>query len=182
MSIKSVYKIDFSSEKKLEQFIEEKSVEDGICPLTDKEYKLISRQDNLGAYGVSDIIYIDWDDNDCKKTIKVTVIELKITHLVAKDMSQLLRYMKGIERSLLKYKKKLGFEFEINGVLAGKASKHDDFVYLAESVPNVEVISIDLDIESGFVKQPISCGFSKKHESFKDARFVVREAYGYSGY
>jgi hypothetical protein len=169
----------FISERYFENFVVNNSIENNMCPLTDKDYKYVYTQQELSRHGVTDIIYIDWDDVEAPehKHIRVTVIELKNVRLMAKHVSQLLRYIKALEISLQAFQKKLGFTYELDGVLAGLPSKEKDFDFLADAFPFISVLNAGINEVGEFKKKSALSNKYSKEMSFSSAEFVIKEAY-----
>ncbi len=169
----------FISERYFESFVVNHSVENSICPLTDKDYKYVYTQQKLSRHGTPDIVYIDWDDvkPPQHKHIKVTVVELKNVRLMAKHISQLLRYIKAIEHSLKAFQKKLGFTYELDGVLAGLPSKEKDFDFLADAFPFINVLNAGINEMGEFKKKSALSNEYSNGMSFSSAAFVIKEAY-----
>ena len=169
----------FPSERYFESFVVNNSIENSMCPLTDKDYKYVYTQQDLSRHGVPDIVYIDWDDVEAPehKHIKVTVIELKNVRLMAKHVSQLLRYIKALDNSLKAFQDKLGFTYELDGVLAGLPSKEKDFDFLADAFPFINVLNAGLNEIGEFKKKSALSAEYSQPMSTASAAFVIKEAY-----
>lgn len=128
------------------------------------------RQLKIGAYGIADIVRLNYHDQ--RNTFQVQITELKKGILNKDGLFQICRYKRGLERyvSALKKHKGISFEVEFFGVLCGSGIElSTDFVYAAEQVDWLELYTFSICIEHG-----ISFDFQK---GFKIGRSDEEEAF-----
>lgn len=162
----------FDSEKDFEDYVCEKLKDNAECPITGHVPDYVFRQKKIGKYGIADLVYVNISPgisrSDGLKTVEIdiSVIELKNTPLQVSDYIQLKRYMHGINTVLDKYARR-GFNFfsSVTGVLAGRESVQDSFVFF--DAVGVEVYFCDISPDQGFSSEILMQGnwFRKKSTS-----------------
>lgn len=169
----SAYCIPFQSERQLEDYVCSCLAKTMQCPVSGHPCHAYFRQQRIGDYGISDIIKVEIDID----VINVTVLELKNETLRELHISQLCRYMRGIERIVSRYKKKnKNLEVCVYGELAGPLSPDsNDLVFMLDFVDRVQVYDVALSMEHGFISSPVSRGWFKRGERFSDCVSAIRE-------
>jgi len=147
--------ISAPSECALEKALIEYHKEHGFCLIDECPYMFYLNQVNLGAYGIADIVKIVvYPDN----LIDVTIVELKNNPIKLCDITQLARYMRGVDvlGSFGKYK------INVKGQLLGlQAKEKDDFVFLLDYMPKIQIYEFSIDIVSGIEIKEIATGWYK---------------------
>ncbi|GAB3324700.1 hypothetical protein GCM10027299_22080 [Larkinella ripae] len=120
----------------------------------------IFRQVNLGEYGIADLVTVHYlgkkkaieagtDRSSLKKTIAVTVYELKKGALGPSTLTQVHRYMRGVQVLVKAAKKedqpKINFQILIGGVLIGDTVESIDFWDLTTSCPGISAYIYKFD-------------------------------------
>ena len=168
-------KIDFPSERFIEDYVMECLVNDGECPLTGDRSDMAYSQVRLGVYGVADIVKIETDN----EVMKVTILELKNQPLKLKDLAQLGRYMKGVEQVVERYTRRIKncIEIEVFGELVGPttADSHE-LDYISGVLKNISIYSIELTMENGFTSKHINQNWRYSKPNIK-LQPIVRQVY-----
>ena len=162
-------KLDFPSEKILEDYIFENITKYGDCPISGYEAFLSFRQFNLGAYGIPDIVKMV-SRNDC---MEITVLELKVEPLKPAHLAQLCRYVTGMNELVGKYKKHLNIK--VFGELAGPLELGNDLVFLADHVGhNITIHDLSLSMDDGLVSEQVPRGWTKTGSDAADKNLSKR--------
>lgn len=145
-------KIDFPNEKFIEDYVYEKSRDDGQCILSGDAVDRIWRQLAIPGYGVTDIVKAWFTPS----AIELTVLELKNEPLKESHLSQLMRYMKGLRRMVASCERG-DVEVTVCGQLAGPFDPdRGDFVYMLGFIPReVSAFGLALDMEIGFSSEAL---------------------------
>lgn len=169
--------IDFPSESAIEDYVYRQMVDEGWCPITDQPFDgHVYRQLEIKGYGITDIVAATYRDGE----IIIRVIELKNVDLCEKHVSQLCRYLAGVERVASRYVNRLkslrdgGIRVGIQGILAGPFSPGGDTVYLLDRVKTVTAYSLSLSMECGFSSQRVGSGWYSKAEKRSAPQGMVR--------
>lgn len=154
-------KIEFPSEKVLEDYVYTKSREYGECVISGDAMDQIWRQMNIPGYGITDIVKAWFTPN----SIELTVLELKNEPLKEAHVSQLMRYMKGLENMVSNYSERK-LRVDVYGQLAGPFDPNKgDFAYmLAHLSQQVSVYELSLDVETGFYAEQIEADWRSQGE------------------
>lgn len=166
--------INFPSEKAIEDYIWNKLSNDECCPLADEKYDFCLRQKEIKGYGVTDIIKFSVSTDE----IIITVLELKNEDIKETHVSQLYRYMTGVKRVARLYRRKIkGLpRIIVRGEIAGPFNRdRGDILWLVEHLDDVDVYSIELDLDDGFKAEQVSEGWYKLDEKRLSYRDVVRD-------
>ena len=161
--------IPFPSEKFIEDFVYNTIINTGICPVSNESVDSVFRQLDLGAYGIADIVKVSAQENpfENEKHYVITVLELKNADLKSKDLSQLARYMTGIDRYIEKYNQKMRFTYEIYGELGGLRNGDNDICYLSKYLENIGIYTLSATLTNGFLSNIIGDGWYKIDEDYK---------------
>jgi len=163
--------ISFDSEKDFENFlIENDSYFSGLFKLHNAN---IYQQLNLGPYGVADIVAVEEmpHEDPGRKTISVKIFELKNTPLKHEHISQISRYREFFMNS----DRHLYHKLAIKGYLIGKKTfpADDDFCFLCQSIPWLDVCEFSLDPISGIEIRVVS-GWKVSGAVDEDYKKVLR--------
>lgn len=149
--------LKFDSEKELEDYL----IENWDAIPIFSQYPKKTRQFNLGAYGIIDILCAsEVHEIDNKKCLSLNVIELKNEPLSAKHMGQVGRYVTGLRRHICKVNKELKLaHVAISATLITTCGGDDDIVYFLDKnnflKDRLDWYTFDLDPYSGLVfEQP----------------------------
>jgi hypothetical protein len=116
------------------------------------------RQLNLGAYGTCDIIISSKDDTDIhpdfimQDSLTIEVMELKKGELDVNALTQVMRYVRGVERYMKKHHPKM--RYNVIPTLVGKSIDLRDWVYMIEKVEGLRVFTYEYRMDGiRFVEQ-----------------------------
>jgi len=167
--------VEFPSEKAIEDYVESKILKDRICPISGDEVDELIRQHPIEGYGAADIVKMSFGP----QVVVITVLELKKETLKEAHLSQLARYMRGIERQATGYMKKVrGLEVYVQGELAGPFDPAaNDLCFLSERLDDIDIFQVELSMDHGFAARPIGSGWYKAAESRMQGRALARIAY-----
>lgn len=167
--------VQFPSEQFIENYIEKRITEDGCCPASGMEVDLHFRQLEIKGYGISDLVKVEYSEGH----IDVTILELKNRQLKESDISQLARYMRGLERLLTKYQRRFrNFSFGISGELAGPLDvQSTDFVFIIGRLEDITVYGLELSLDHGFKSTEIGSDWFNHGEDWKSTRAAAREVF-----
>lgn len=166
-------KIEFPSEKVIEDYIYSELNAGGPCPISGEYPDRTYRQHEIKGYGITDIIKVRVSD----KAAFVTVLELKNEALKASHVEQLCRYLVGINRIADRYRKR-GFRVNVNGQLAGPFVS-SDIVYLIQWMhPAISLFDLSLTMQSGLSVRAISRQWFCVDEKLQVDREISRDLYG----
>ena len=170
-------KVDFPSEKDIEDYVQSAIERDGRCPMSDFPVHICHRQYEIVGYGITDLIKITALQN----CVNITVTEFKNETLKAAHVEQLCRYMTGIKRIVNKYKRH-GFCVALCGELAGPYFQNgkppNDLIYLKDFLPqNIFIYDLSLTYEHGFKATEINGGWFRTSENYLAYRDVAKEIY-----
>lgn len=167
-----MHEIPFPSEKFIEDYVFESINENAQCPVSGQDVDYVLRQHEITGYGVSDLIKICVRDSN----IYITVLELKNEPLKEAHLSQLARYMRGIQRQLHRYQK-IGYQIHIDGELAGpvRSDKDSDFVFLIGRLTDISVYKIKLSMAQGFEAERVSTSWFNSSENLSGAYPVIKD-------
>lgn len=167
------------SEKELEDYIFKKyNSIDGLSG----DY--IIRQFSLKGYGILDLLIIDYEFG-CP-TYKI--VELKEGELDEKSISQISRYIRGLERNIDKIKKQIPIENDKNnefswtfprveGILIGKEFLGDS-CYIADQAEKISTIFYSISLESGLSFDFNTSGwFNKNEKTNQTLEKITKKAY-----
>lgn len=158
--------VPFPSERAIEDYLWESLRKKAYCILTDNYVDYSYRQLAIPGYGITDLVHVSIDHG----LVTVTVIELKNESLKEAHLSQLARYMTGLNRYIQRFERiasRYDWSVEVNGVLAVTGSVGEDFPYLLNQLSNIAVVETSLSIESGFKQRHVfSREKSRKGEDF----------------
>lgn len=90
---------------------------------------LKKRQQQIGNYGISDLITVERDRVSDK--LNITVYELKKDEINTGTFLQGIRYCKGISNYLSKHKEWISFEIHLT-LIGSSIDKRSDFIYLPD--------------------------------------------------
>ena len=142
-------------EKDLEDIIYNKAIEDGgIEKLIDNglycftEESKVIRQPRIGAYGIADLISVNYykfyepETITPKLKFSISVVELKKDKISMSAFLQAVGYSKGIKR----YLNERGHDVKINITLIGKSiDLESEVCYIPDIFPNVDFYTYDFD-------------------------------------
>ena len=164
-------KIEFESEKELEDFIFE-ACEEGACPLSGSPVDLCFRQVDLGAYGIVDILKIEVYPNG---GMDVTVLELKKEHIGVSAVAQVSRYMEGIKHYLNETPNLAPENTGVYGEVAAPSLKDDSVHYLLNLLQDdIKYYEIGCSLRNGFEASHRQC-WHKTKPRFPDLSLTIRE-------
>jgi hypothetical protein len=105
------------------------------------------RQLRIGNYGVADLVFLNrpyyFEDNrfgQHENYKEISVLELKKDTININSLLQAVRYAKGIQRYLNRYKDDHN-DYYLNIVLIGKNVNKGDFIYLTDLVSSINSTS-----------------------------------------
>jgi len=167
--------VQFPSEQFIEDYVESRITNNASCPVSGLDVDVHFRQLEIKGYGVADLVKIEYSENH----IEVTILELKNRQLKESDISQLSRYMRGMERLLTKYQRKLkGFSFGVCGELAGPFDvQATDFVFIIGRLEGVTIYRLELSLDQGFKSTEIGSDWFNHGEDWKATRAAAREVF-----
>lgn len=173
--------IPFPSEKFIEDFVCSRIGADRECPVSGEFVNIAYRQKEIKGYGVTDVIKIMVYPG----YVQVVVLELKNEPLKEAHISQLARYMRGVERVVKKYERAMpdGWEISVYGELAGPFDKNKgDLPYLLSLLNDrITVYDLSASMDDGFSASIVSDGWYSTSENvfcYKDvARKLAREIF-----
>lgn len=153
-------RIDFPSEKTIEDYIFESIKQDGACPLSGDAADRVWRQYEIPGYGIADIVKVWLIPNG----IELTVLELKNEPLKEAHVGQLMRYMRALEKVA---ERASGTSVTVRGELAGPLDpQKGDLVYMLPYLPRqISVFEIFLSMDCGFVANPVGTEWHSVKES-----------------
>lgn len=169
--------VPFPSERVIEDYLWEVLTATKVCPITGCKVASSYRQLEIKGYGITDLVIV----TESSSSITVRVIELKNETLKEAHLSQLARYMTGLDRYLEKYSEmaaRSGRVLYIRGVLAGPFDLRSsgDFPYLLNQIHNIDAYSLSLTLEEGFECSCLSDqGWHRKNEDPSSIRPYVCE-------
>lgn len=148
---------------------------------------IILRQPDLKGYGTMDLVNIVFTGFDYKNTLPgsrrrvrewdINILELKRGKLGFNELSQLCRYVTGVERFINHINLRRD-NFKVYGVLLGKSVEtNGDFVYLLENLKtNISAYTFKLDYKTG-IEFEKSYGWHNGSEEFskKNLAFLMPE-------
>lgn len=167
-------KCEFPSEKAIEDYVWSKLAKGECCPIADERYDLCFRQKEIKGYGVTDIIKISVVNDE----VTITVLELKNEAIKEAHISQLCRYIKGVRRVVDLYKRKVKDcpFIEVRGEIAGPFNQdRGDIVWLADQLDDIQIFSLEVDFEKGFVSSRVGRGWYRNNENRLAYKDVVRD-------
>jgi hypothetical protein len=125
------------------------------------------RQVRLGGYGIADIVGIRSYRDESGICIDVHIIELKNTTLSPAHLAQVARYKHFFDEVA----ENQPIQMDVQASLIGKKTfpTSDDFVYLCQSIPWVQVYEFRLDPMSGLSLDVVS-GWTSDSDSSEDER------------
>ena len=171
--------IPFPSESAIEDFIYKKILTEQCCPISEDAVAYILKQPRLGAYGIADLIKIDFEHNPFEKSLELVVVELKNEPLKPRDLAQLTRYMSGVNHMMASYCSRLNIDLTIRGELVG-IGYDGDFVYMLEHISDyIDCYTLNITIENGLEVKKLGDGWYRTDSNKKDISKMVREVYNF---
>jgi len=168
-----MFKLDFPSEKFIEDYLEYCMAAHAVCPIDDRNVDHFLRQHEIKGYGRTDLIkfYIS------PGLLEVVILELKNEILNELHLAQLARYLVGAKWQAKRYARRFpGYEIEVRGQLAGPFDPSaNDLVWSLEQTQGIEAFSISLDMESGFRAEEIQKGWHKTNQDLRGAMPIAEE-------
>ena len=175
--------IPFPSEQFIEDFVFNKIITEKKCPISGNEVALAFRQVNLGAYGIIDILKVNFETLPSSEefNISFSILELKNQPLRPGDLAQLHRYKTGLNRYLSEIEGKFfnfnGLSFEVYTELAGTGFS-DDLVYLITSV-DTNFYELSCSVDAGFKSKCRNSGYYNPQENKLVIYSVISEITSY---
>lgn len=173
-------KVDFASERQIEDFVFNQMTEDSYNPILEDVHEgLAWRQVSVPGYGIADIVTVEM----LVDSWVVTVYELKNEVLNEKHVGQVARYMRGIERTLRSYPRRVFGDrhMVMRGVIAGPFEPKGDLVYLLPKLSAIRAFSLSLDMLNGFAAQRIEGGWFNSGETRRIDRSLWAEVTDFFG-
>lgn len=167
--------IEFPSEKAIEDYVEGKIVDEKVCPISGEDVDEAIRQHPIDGYGTADIVKRSFHP----QVAVITVLELKKETLKEAHLSQLARYIRGIQRQANGYMRKVhGLEVCVHGQLAGPFDPAaNDLCFLSGRLDDIDIFQIELSMDDGFSAKPVGTGWHKTNEKRMQGRTLARIAY-----
>lgn len=171
--------IIFDSERELEDMLCE-LLDEGCWIVEDEECNYYLRQPSLSFYGTPDLmlysqdLYIEEGKEDRILGEYLKLVELKITELSHKHLSQVARYKR--------YFDSVDHDFQMEYVLVCKKSKEysGDLIFLAQDIGWLTIYTYELCLKRGIVFEELPTfsvkgDLEKLNEHAGELAFVVRE-------
>lgn len=172
-----MFEVPFPSEKFIEDFVVWKIESDGACPVSGMEVTFFQRQFEIFGYGIADIVKLEVVQNIGEpSTAKITVLELKNEPLKEHHLSQLTRYMRGLDRQAIRFRK-LGIDVQVFGELAGplQVDKAGDLLFMLGYLKNIDVYGLSFVMDGGFRAEEMGHTWHKTVENLNAARPIASE-------
>lgn len=127
------------------------------------------RQLNLGVYGICDLVISSRDDTEISEDwgmlqsrLTIEVVELKKGVLNERSLTQVMRYVKGVERYMQRHHPKSWYV--IIPTLVGRSIDLGDWVYMIDRIEGLRVFTYKYGIDgitfeehSGYYKTGDNC-------------------------
>lgn len=170
-----MFKFEFPSERDLEDYIWHELVHSNTCPIAGEEVSFAYRQMGIPGYGITDIVKVAVFNH----RTDITILELKNETLKESHLSQLARYMRGVERWASRYERFFPkHQVCITGELAGPVNPgSNDLVFLASRMDDIAVYDIGVSMESGFHSGMVGDGWFKRAEDLAGGKGVAKAVF-----
>lgn len=132
----------------------EKDLEDYICnnqqefinkleEIYGEDIKFLGRQVDIGKReNIADLVYYQESFVVNVRFLRFIIVELKFRPLVAKDLSQLVRYMILLERKMIDNEKYYGAEVSVQGLFVSNGMDSDMEIISMIDIPRISYLDI----------------------------------------
>ena len=170
-----MFNVEFPSEKVLEDYVCHKLAAERLCPVSGSHIDKFTRQYPLSKYGIADVVKIQVSD----RSVLITVLELKNEPLKEAHLSQVSKYMTGIQQQAKRHMKiaaRYGIDVQVRGEIAGPFDcNRGDFVFLLENIKDINAYSISASLDSGFSSSLINTGWHMNGADFTTCSPIAKE-------
>ena len=170
-----MFKFEFPSEKALEDYVWSQIADQSHCPIADDSVHFAYRQMPIPGYGVTDIVKV----SVFPQRTDITVLELKNEPLKESHLSQVARYMRGLERWSERYQQIFpNHQINITGELAGPLKPDsNDLVYMSGQLEAISIFDVGVSMEHGFHSEIVGDGWFQRDENLKGGKDLARVAF-----
>jgi hypothetical protein len=167
-----MFEIPFPSERFIEDYVQNRIERDRVCPISGEGVDHLLRQHEIKAYGRTDIIKLMVSPG----LLEIVILELKNESLSEVHLSQLARYLVGMNWQAQRYRARFpGYEIMVRGELAGPFdASANDLVWMVPCLRYVDIYGLSADLEEGFTSTRIGTGWHKRDEDLKGGRKIAR--------
>ena len=112
-------------------------------------YDAIFRQVNLGAYGILDILLVEYEKKHSfiDRRITITIMELKNEMLTSSAFFQALRYVKGIQTFIKETYSLENTDIDYNIIVCGPDIDRKEWIYLTDYYKNFYLYTFNYDFD-----------------------------------